>query len=153
MNNVKLKKFILFYCGICIMVLTGCGKPSIGIRSGKLMPCPSSPNCVSSQTTDSSHYTEPLTYTGTRDYAQKVILSILSGMDGSDVVEVKSDYIHVEFTSKIFGFVDDVEFYFSEDASLIQVRSASRTGYSDFGVNKDRIIEIRKLFNEKMEVK
>ena len=66
-------------------------------------------------------------------------------MPRSKVVSNKENFLHVEFTSKIFRFVDDVEFYFNEPG-VIHFRSASRIGYSDMGVNRDRIEEIRHLF-------
>jgi uncharacterized protein (DUF1499 family) len=65
------------------------------------------------------------------------------------VVKVEEDYIHAEFVSSVFRFVDDVEFSFDKTKKLIQVRSASRTGYSDLGVNRRRIEEIRKQFDQK----
>ena len=65
------------------------------------------------------------------------------------MVRIEEDYIHAEFVSYFFKFVDDVEFYFDPAQKLIQVRSASRTGYSDLGVNRRRIEAIREQFDQK----
>ena len=70
------------------------------------------------------------------------VLEVLNGMDRARVVQSTDDYVHVEFRSAVFGFVDDVEFYFSPPG-IIQVRSASRTGYYDFGVNRERVESLR----------
>ncbi len=152
MNVVKLIKFIFFNCVICMIFMVGCGKPDIGIRNGKLLPCPSMPNCVFSDANDASHHVDPLIYSGSRENAMKAVLLVLESMPGAKVVQEKNDYIHAEFTSKIFHFVDDVEFFFPEDTSVIHVRSASRVGYYDHGANKKHMKEIHKLFNEKMGV-
>jgi Uncharacterized protein conserved in bacteria len=71
---------------------------------------------------------------------------VLKAMDGASLVEVQPDYIHATFTSTIMRFVDDVEFQFPAGTHQIQVRSASRIGYYDFGVNRARVEKIRKAF-------
>jgi uncharacterized protein (DUF1499 family) len=73
------------------------------------------------------------------------LLDVLNGMDRARTVQSTDDYVHVEFRSTLFGFVDEVEFYFSPPGTL-QVRSASRTGYSDFGVNRERVKTLRARF-------
>ncbi|MCK7502525.1 MAG: DUF1499 domain-containing protein [Comamonadaceae bacterium] len=77
--------------------------------------------------------------------ARARLLEVLNGMDRARIVQSTDDYVHVEFRSSVFGFVDDVEFYFSPPGT-IQVRSASRTGYYDFGVNRERIETISARF-------
>jgi uncharacterized protein (DUF1499 family) len=151
MYQINWRRFVFINCVLGILFI-GCGKPGIGVKDGRLMPCPNSPNCVSSYETDAPHYTEPLTYIGSRESARNTVLSILDGMPDAKIVASQDDYIHVEFTSKIFRFVDDVEFQFVEAQPSIQVRSASRVGYSDLGVNRKRMDQIMKLFNEKMKI-
>ncbi|MEO1134470.1 MAG: DUF1499 domain-containing protein, partial [Cyanobacteria bacterium J06639_1] len=68
---------------------------------------------------------------------------VVEGMEQTKVVERGDRYLYAEFTSKLMGFVDDVEFYADEAASVIHVRSASRLGKSDLGVNRKRIEAIR----------
>ncbi|MEL6580051.1 MAG: DUF1499 domain-containing protein [Cyanobacteria bacterium J06621_12] len=114
-----------------------------GLIDGHLSPCPSSPNCVISQDGDEEHSLEPIAYQGDRAAAKETLLKVLSVVPRTEVIEQTDDYIHTESTSRIFKFVDDAEFYFPEDKQVIQVRSASRVGESDLGVNRRRIEQIR----------
>ena len=112
----------------------------------RLSPCPESPNCVSSLSEDKSHYVEPLTYKATLEEAREKLISVMNAMKRSEIVTAKMNYIHATFKSALFDFVDDVEFSFDDQRKVIDVRSASRTGYSDLGVNRKRVEEIRKKF-------
>ena len=134
---------------IAVLALTaGCsgGRPpsNLGVTEGRLAPCPGSPNCVSSEATNEQRV-EPLRYTGDAGPARARLLEVLNGMERARVVQSTGDYLHVEFRSAVFGFVDDVEFYFSPPGTL-QVRSAARTGYYDFGVNRERVETLRARF-------
>ncbi|MFC1880380.1 lipocalin family protein [Thermodesulfobacteriota bacterium] len=127
----------------------GGGAKMVSEAAGKLTPCPDTPNCVSSLAGDKKHFIEPISYEGEKAVAQHELLGILKSFKRVRVAEIEEDYIHAEFVSFIFRFVDDVEFFFDKAKKLIQVRSASRTGYSDLGVNRRRIEEIRKQFDQK----
>jgi uncharacterized protein (DUF1499 family) len=116
--------------------------------AGPLAACPKSPNCVSSQAGDPEHAIAPLTYTGSRADAVVRLKKALSGMKRTTIVAEKEDYLHAEAKSLIFRFVDDVEFYFPVDQNIIHVRSASRVGQSDMGVNRKRVEEIRWRFDK-----
>ena len=116
---------------------------AIGVSNGHLSPCPSSPNCVVSQDGDTDHAIEPITYKSDRATAKETLLKVLSVVPRTEVIEQTDDYIHSESTSRIFKFVDDAEFYFPKDENVIHVRSASRVGESDLGVNRRRIEQIR----------
>jgi uncharacterized protein (DUF1499 family) len=134
-----------------LFLLVGCkGKtPVLGIEDNQLTQCPSTPNCVNSQAEDKEYYIEPILVTGTQLEIKEHLLRILKEFKRSKITVVNNDYIRSEFTSKLFRFVDDVEFYFPETQSknmLIHVRSASRVGYSDFGVNRKRTEDIRYKF-------
>jgi uncharacterized protein (DUF1499 family) len=89
---------------------------------------------------------KPLTYTGTLTEASKALLSAIGEWPNSEIVEVASHYVHATFTSRFFRFVDDVEFCIDDHLRIIHVRSSSRVGYYDFGVNRRRIEKIRKTF-------
>ncbi len=131
--------------------LLGCAgtKPAgLGVRDGRLAPCPSTPNCVSSQSTDPDHAVEPLRFSTTPARAAADVKKVIAGMTRARIVEEQESYIRAEFTSLIWRFVDDVEFYIDAERSLIQVRSASRVGRSDLGVNRKRVDEIRKRWHE-----
>ena len=117
-----------------------------GVADNRLSPCPTSPNCVSSLSEDRSHYVEPLKYNGTPEEAREKLISAINSMKRSEIVTAEIDYIHATFQSALFGFVDDAEFSFDDQRKVIDVRSASRTGYSDLGVNRKRVEEIRMRF-------
>ena len=129
--------------------LPGGGAKMVSKTANKLTSCPDTPNCVSSLAGDKKHFIEPISYEGEKDVAQHKLQGVLNSFKRVRMVEIEEDYIHAEFVSSIFRFVDDVEFYFDNAKKLIQVRSASRTGYSDLGVNRRRIEEIRKQFDQK----
>lgn len=121
-------------------------RPSLGLKAGRLAPCPASPNCVCSQDTGKSHAIAPLTYQGDKAAAMVRLADLVKTMEGASIVESKPDYLRAEFKSGFFGFVDDVELW-AKDAGLIHVRSASRLGKADFGVNRKRIEAIRAAFH------
>jgi len=136
---------------ISLLLLTGCNSviPKLGIDNGQLSPCPSTPNCVSSQATDEKHYIEPIVTSGTPLEVKNQILELLNESKSSKIMVTENNYIRAEFTSKLFHFVDDVEFYFpvtNAKEMTIHTRSASRVGHSDFGVNRKRIEKIRSKF-------
>lgn len=135
---------------ISLFFLTGCtGKaPILGVNNGYLMECSHTPNCVNSQAKDDEHATQPLIFIGPSKEVQVRLLKILDELKHKKIVAVQDTYVRAEFVSKVFRFIDDVEFYFAETEgkeTTIHVRSASRVGYSDFGVNRKRIEQIRNL--------
>lgn len=141
---------------LCLLTLgmAGCaGQPpdNLGVRDGRLAPCPESPNCVSSQETDEVHGMEPLAIPLPPERAQELLLEVLQEMPRSKIVTTEPGYVRAEFRSRIFRFVDDVEFYFDKEAGLLHYRSASRLGRSDLGVNRDRMVTILGKLLEKMD--
>ena len=142
-----MKRFFLVMIG-CLMTLSCAGSrpDNLGIADGRLAKCPDSPNCVNSQTTDEKHSITPFTYDGSREEAFDRLKQAVSGLKRTQIVEERDDYLRIECTSALFRFVDDVEFYFPEE-NVIHVRSASRLGYSDLGVNRKRVETLRELFN------
>ena len=144
-----MKLRILSFLMIAMMTLTGCQKTAAettGLKDGRLLPCPDKPNCVCTQDPSERHRIEPIRYDVTQDEAREKLLGIIRRMEQSTLVKAEPDYIHVEFRSAFFEFVDDVEFLFDDAAKLIHFRSAARTGYYDFKVNRNRMEEIRKRF-------
>lgn len=120
-----------------------------GLLEGHLHRCFYSPNCVSSvEEPDDSHYVEPISVPPGVD-AMSLIVEVISTFPRQKIIVKQENYIHAEFWSKVFRFVDDVEFHYQPELRLIQVRSAARLGYRDFGVNRDRIEAIRKRFAER----
>lgn len=130
------------------MMFAGKRPDNLGVRNGKLTPCPNTPNCVISQSSDTEHSIEPLTYNSTTAEAMADLKSAIQAMKKTKIITENKNYLYAEFTSAIMGFVDDVEFYLDEGAKLIHVRSASRLGQSDLGVNRKRIETIRTKLKE-----
>lgn len=131
-------------------MLFGGSRPSnIGVKEGRLAACPKSPNCVVSQgQADAEHAIAPFTYSGEAADAMNVLRQVVAAQAGSEIVEQTDNYLYAEFTSGLMGFVDDVEFYFpADEPGTIHVRSASRLGESDLGVNRKRVEAIRAAFS------
>ncbi len=136
------------------ILLVGCSgaRPAaLGVRDGRLAPCPSSPNCVSSQAPDDTHRIAPIPFAGAAAEAVDSLTNIVRSLPRASVVTATGTYLHAEFRSAVFRFVDDVEFLADETAGVIQVRSAARVGSSDLGVNRRRIETIRARWGETQE--
>ena len=120
---------------------------TLGVKEGQLSPCPGSPNCVVSQgNPDAEHAIDPLAYSGDTASALARLEAVITEMPRTAIIEKTDTYLYAEFTSPLMGYVDDVEFYLDPAASVIHVRSASRLGQSDLGVNRKRIEAIRAAF-------
>lgn len=116
------------------------------LAKGRLRACPRSPNCVSSQTTDDARRVEPLVYEGDPVTAMDRLRRAIVSLPRARIVTVSDDYLHAEFTSLFFRFVDDVELLIDPERHRVHVRSASRVGYSDLGANRRRVEAIRRAF-------
>ncbi len=119
---------------------SGTRPKNLGVKDGKLAPCPGTPNCVSSQSDNPQFKVDPLPATSIAE-----IKKVVEGMERTTIIEETDNYLYAEFKSKLMGYVDDVEFYLDSDNNVVQVRSASRLGQSDLGVNRKRVEEIRSL--------
>ena len=123
-----------------------------GLLEGRLKPCPDKPNCVSSEfVSDAEHYIEPLVYSA--DDAEQVLprlKTIIGDMGGSVQLE-KTDYLAATFTSSVFRFVDDLELRIDTGQRTIHLRSASRVGHGDGGVNRKRVELLKDTFQLQSE--
>jgi uncharacterized protein (DUF1499 family) len=118
-------------------------------HASRLAPCPRTPNCVSTQAPPgSSKRMDPIPYTGTLAQARERLLRVLRAYPRTRIVREEPDVLKAECRSRIFRFVDDVDFVFDDAAKEIHFRSASRLGRRDFGVNRQRMEEIRRAFLE-----
>lgn len=146
---------------VVVVVAVGCsgraglfaGTPpgDLGVRDGRLKAPSNTANSVTSQ---ASLYPEqpqgpsaliaPLALRGSGPETIVKLATVVRGMDGGKVVRADPDYLYAQYTTKLMGFVDDVEFWFDPMAGVVQVRSASRIGSSDLGVNRQRVEEIRR---------
>ena len=105
----------------------------------RLRPCPDRPNCVSTQSADPAKRMPALGFEGEAEPVRAAILDVLAEAPRARVVEAEGDYIHAEFTTPVFRFVDDVEFSVDPGAKRVEFRSASRVGHSDLGTNRRRM--------------
>ncbi len=119
---------------------------NLGTLGGKLRPCPSSPNCVSTTAEDKAQRMAPISFEGTVDQAMQRLLAVVTSMPRTRVISQTDNYLYVEFKSMIFRFVDDVEFLIDGENNKIDFRSASRVGYSDMGANRKRMKTISERF-------
>ncbi len=132
-------------------MLGGSAPGDLGVHDGKLKPPSSSPNSVSSQADlwpghprrDDARIA-PLALIGTPEQTLERLKAVVLATPGARIVEARADYIRAEFTTRMMKFTDDAEFWFDPTARVIQVRSASRLGESDLGVNRERVEDIRK---------
>ncbi|MFA5940959.1 MAG: DUF1499 domain-containing protein [Sinimarinibacterium sp.] len=133
--------------GIAAAGLSACGMgtPNLRPTGDQFAPCDKA-RCVSSQQPGTRWAIEPLRYSGSRDAAQAALLRSLAGMPGAHVEASSRDYVHATFTSPIMRYVDDLELRFVDAESLVHVRSASRIGYYDFDVNRQRVEALRSAF-------
>ncbi|MEO8891401.1 MAG: DUF1499 domain-containing protein [Coleofasciculaceae cyanobacterium] len=131
-------------------MFTGTQPTNIGIQSEKLAACPGTPNCVNSQSLDPQSKIAPIAYNSTSAEVMTKLKTVIGDMERTKIITETNNYLYAEFTSKLMGFVDDVEFLLDDNAKVIQVRSASRLGQSDMGVNRQRIETIRAKLNEKL---
>ena len=137
-----------FFVNLVVMSALVKRPADLGLVAGRLRGCPSKPNCVCTQDTDKEHAIEPVEFSGTAAEALAKLQAVVKAMPRSHIVTADGNYLHVEFTSLVLRFVDDVEFLIDPEARLIHFRSASRVGYSDLGVNRRRMEAIRAAFEK-----
>jgi uncharacterized protein (DUF1499 family) len=115
------------------------------VKDGRLARPKSTPNCVSSQAdpADAEHYIAPIPFKGDAAASMAAVRKAVEGMPDTTIVRAEGGYLYAEFRTKLMRFVDDVEFYFDDKTGLIHVRSASRLGRRDFGVNRARVEALR----------
>lgn len=115
----------------------------LGIHHGKLSPCPTSPNCVCSDSTNKKHYIEPYQLKVKPGKGWEVFKEVISALPRITIISATNYYLHAEARSRIFRFVDDLEFQLHPQQNIIAIRSAARLGYYDLGVNRHRLEKMR----------
>lgn len=136
---------LLSICGLPLLLLVAATDT---MADNRLEPCPDTPNCVSSLADGSERRIAPMPYGGDRATARLRLLAALSQLENAEIVEDTAPYLRVQVTSAVLRFVDDVTFFFDDEKQLIQMRSASRSGYYDFGANRRRLENIRELYQQ-----
>jgi len=147
-------KMIVFLLAIGVIILVAVlavqknntVPPNIGVKNGALAPLPDTPNAVSSQTGQADKQVTPLPFKGDIEQTKARLKKAVADFGGAQILTEQPDYLHAVFTTPIIPFKDDVEFYLDETERQVHYRSASRLGYSDFGVNKKRYTEVRALY-------
>jgi uncharacterized protein (DUF1499 family) len=152
MNSIISIGIVLFVISAVLLTVLSCASnpPKVQLVDGKLRACPSSPNCVSSESDLTSSRVEPLTFQGLPEKAWNDLKETIREMGGK-IQEEHDGYLWATFISRLFRFVDDVEFRMVPTDRVIHVRSGSRMGYSDLGVNRRRVERLRTIFNQKMD--
>ena len=128
----------------CLWV--GCGgrlPNDLGVHAGRLADCPPSPNCVSSFAEDALHGIEPLELRVGPEQGWLALREVVAEAPRVEIVLDSASHLHAVYTSRLMRYRDDVEFLLDSDGGVIDVRSASRVGYGDMGVNRDRVEAIR----------
>ena len=121
----------------------------LGVHEGRLQACSWKPNCVNSMadaSADPGHSIAPLAFGAKAETAWADLAALVKGQERVNVVKEESGYLYAEFRSRGMGYVDDVEFLLDASAGVIHIRSASRLGIRDFGVNRARIEALRRRF-------
>lgn len=103
---------------------------------------------MTTRTQDSNRKIEPFLFNGQIEDFKKIAISTINSMPRSHVVRAENNYIYAEFTSAFMRFVDDFEVYWNPQTKMVDLRSSSRIGYADFGVNQKRAEEFQKLFSQ-----
>jgi uncharacterized protein (DUF1499 family) len=137
---------------LIFLLLPGMSLLASAAVDSDLPPCPSSPNCVSSRDPDPARRVDPIPFRGTAEEAREGIETVVRSLPRAVVVDSSQSLVRAEFRSRL-GFVDDVEFRIDETAGLVHIRSASRKGYWDLGVNRRRVEAIREAFGNVMETR
>jgi uncharacterized protein (DUF1499 family) len=132
-------KFSLFFIIMTISMTTYADTTT----KKKLPPCLDTPNCVSSQASDKPHYILPFKISGDPKLAWAELKSMIMAHDRMIITHETEDTLHAEANSLVLHFVDDIDAILDADAGLIHIRSASRIGHSDFGVNRKRMEKFR----------
>jgi uncharacterized protein (DUF1499 family) len=148
MTMPRISIFLLAFPALFVIGCQSTRPANLGVHDGKLAACPETPNCVSSAASDAEHRIAPLHYAGSAAEALVKLKAIIRSIPRTAVITETDDYLHIECTSLIFRFVDDVELLVDDTAKVIHVRSASRLGTSDLGVNRKRVELIRKRWLE-----
>jgi uncharacterized protein (DUF1499 family) len=133
-----------------VLVAIGCagGSEMTEDRGAPLAPCPGSPNCVSSQAADAAHRVEPFALRAPAAEVWPELTRTVASMPRTRIVAEQPGYLRAEATSRLFRFVDDLEIVLAADGRRLDIRSASRVGYSDLGANRKRVEALRTALRE-----
>lgn len=121
--------------------------PTLGVTQGKLQPVSSKPNNVSSQADDEAKRVDTLAAKETAEETISALKKAVEQYGGGEIKEESTDYLYIVFTTAKMKFKDDLEFWLDKTANEVHFRSASRAGYSDMGVNRQRYEALAEIYN------
>ena len=137
---------VIGVCFVLVFLSLLSRKPAVtGVLDGKLRPCPARPNCVCSEYAEEPSFVQPFRFTAPPEEAWQRMRELLQ-KQGGRIEEERVDYLRFTFATKVFRFVDDLELRIDERNGLIHMRSASRVGFSDMGLNRKRVENLRAAF-------
>ena len=142
---ITITLILLVIAALFVLGLMSRSDEANGLVEGRLSRCPDKPNCVCSEfSADTDHFIEPLVISSgdTADVMTR-LKSVIREMGGS-IRQQNDNYLAATFQSAIFRFVDDLEIRVDREANLIHLRSASRVGHGDGGVNRQRVEQLKK---------
>lgn len=148
---MRCSQVMVWLCMIGLTVIAqGATGEEMTVKEQRLLPCPNSPNCVSTMETEEGHAIAPYRFQTSLQDAKSVLKQVFSEFPRTTLVKEEGDVLQFEVKSFLFRFVDDVEFWLDEASHTIHFRSASRSGYYDFGVNRKRMEDLRGMLEGKL---
>jgi len=139
----RIRGLVLIAIAMSLFSCAGSRPNNLGVTESRLAPCPSSPNCVSSDASDTAHSIAPFALAAPATQAWEAARAAAANLPRTRIVTETDSYLHAECRSALLGFVDDLELHLRADQGTVAVRSASRLGYSDMGVNRRRVETLR----------
>jgi uncharacterized protein (DUF1499 family) len=140
---VKLRDLAVAIAASLLVACAGAPPTDLGVRGSRLAPCPASPNCVASDAREPDHAIAALPLAGPASEAWHAVRAAVAALPRTRIVTATDHYLHAECSSALFRFVDDLELQLLPEEGIIAVRSASRVGYGDMGVNRRRVEDLR----------
>ena len=138
--------FLIAIIIFVILSISSRKQPELGLVNGQLRACPATPNCVCSEQLGNTAFIEPLIYSSTTEDAWRRVKQAIVDTGGIILTE-QGGYLHARYDTSLMRYIDDVELWMDESKLVIHIRSASRVGHSDMGVNRKRVSRIRTAFN------
>jgi len=141
------------FIAMSLFSFSGTRPANLGVKDGRLAPCPSTPNCVSSDAAESVHAIAAFQLVALPADSWRALRTALDSLPRTKIITASEDYLHAECSSAIFGFVDDLELQLRPSQNSIAVRSAARLGRSDFGVNRKRVENLHLLLQQQSVIR
>jgi len=136
-------------CSLALVLFTACSAkaPDMGMTNGKFAACTADDeDCISSQSNDMAYSIAPFKADGDPEIVMVDLAKSVESIFGGKVITMKDNYLRAEFRGSVMRTMDDVEFFYDQEAKLIHIHAVSRDELMDFDDNRDRLEELRVLF-------